>query len=249
MPKKASNKDQEPQKPAITRRNIIILAALGIVFIALLFSVSFRQISEASFSDGTFGKAAYQALSGLPFFNIKKDLTASTATIFIEGDTLKASFNFTPNDSNRVIKMSESLGVEQGWSNGVAVTLDEDTILKLKQSLPGLRNGEKLVLDVVLSDKSIEFTNQKFWKTPDVLVNSQNMTASGSGQVIVQNLENGGIGVEINNPADVLRQQEGKGNLNLSSKIQDSLWQLAPKFTRIELQVTENNFQGKIFLR
>ena len=252
MPKKESHKDEtEPKKRALTRRSTLILIALGITFVALVVSVAFRQISEASFSDGTFGKMAYRLLSQLLFLNFEKIAPKSTATLFIEGETLKVSFNFLPEDNKRAVSLSDNLGIGREWTKGMAVTLDNGTVSRLKQLVPSLGNGEKLTLNVTLSDKSVEFSSPTILPSSNnnILVNSQNVIASGSGQIKVSNLDDGGIKIEINNPAEALTQEENAGTINLSEKLRDNLWQLAQKFTRIELQIEGNTFQGKVYIK
>lgn len=244
-------KDDRPladTKPALLGRSTIILIILGIILVTLLYSITFRKMPDGSFSDGTFGKFAYQTLSRLPFINISKATVKSSATLFIDKDVLRVNFNFLPEDTKKVAGLSKSLGVGQEWSSGIAVKLDEGTIFKIKQIVPSLRERGKLKMDIILSNKSIEFANGKFLESAGVLVNSQNMTASESGQVKFEYME-GGMKVEIGSPADVLSQAEESGTVKLSGKIKESLWQLAPKFTRIELQTKGNSFSGKVFFK
>jgi len=69
------------------------------------------------------------------------------------------------------------------------------------------------------------------------------------GQMSVQNLNDGGYQIEIENPNSVALGLVNSGQIKFSSQLDDSgLWQLISKFARIRLRVADHLLKGVVEL-
>ncbi len=168
----------------------------------------------------------------------------SKAQVYIEGGKLAATFNIAPKDRESLEKFSRNLGLEEDFTKGVVVGLDEQSLNFLKNFLPREVN-------LKVRPKSIEFQSQ----APLSLLSQTSeekflQSASGDGNIKVKDLGGGSFEVEIDNPEQVLASATASGKLKLSQEAADrNLWQILAKLAKIKVSVDGRALWGDVVLR
>ncbi len=183
-----------------------------------------------------------QLFAAKSFFSNSK----STADVHLEGNTLQVDLQIDPAERQGFVDFSNSLGVNQDWLEGIAVTLDQPTADQIRPYLPQkvkiYANGQSLgfynSLNLSLSDANIKSSapSQNIeWKA------GMNGRLSYHGQ--------SGIDLVMLSPHELLAEATTSGNLNLAPGLYDSLWPLATKLGRIELHLGSGFLRGALGVR
>lgn len=169
---------------------------------------------------------------------------SSKARVFIDGQKVFATFTIAPKDRESLEKFSRNLGLEEDFTKGVAVGLDEQSVNFLKNFLPKEVNLQ-------IRPKSIEFQSQvPLGLLSQVSEEKFLQSASGDGNFKVKDLGGGSFEVEIDNPEQVLSSATASGQLKLSQEASDrSLWQMLAKLAKIKVSVDRHTLWGVVVLR
>lgn len=160
----------------------------------------------------------------------------SKAQVFLDGQQVVATFTVVPKDRENVEQFSRNLGLEEDFTRGIAVSLDEQSVSFLKNFLPK-------EINLRIRPKSIEFGAQLL--AEDELL----LSATGEGSFKVQDFGGGSFEVEIDNPEQVLSSATRSGKLRLSQGALDrSLWQMLSKLAKIKVSVDGHTLWGVVVL-
>jgi len=167
--------------------------------------------------------------------------SSSSVELYQEGDTLKVKFKLIEQDKPQFLVLSEKLGVNNAWQEGIGMGLDEESMNSIRPYLP-------LKSDVHLNGNTIQLTGSSF-----------NFMPSGGGGEEISFATDGGTlrytggqttaSVYMEKPSSLVSYATASGKLNLSRKIESELFSLSDKIATIDMHIKGKSVEGKIVLK
>ncbi len=168
-------------------------------------------------------------------------LERSSADLVVEDEKLKVKFNITESDKQKVKKFSENLGISEEWSLGLELSLNKETIDKVKKITPA-----HVVLDI--EDKQIAFKSNLLANLQSGLPTQSLNYSTGSAVFIVKGVSNEDFSLEARNLKDLLFDATASGKLQASPKLVN-LFKLGERIDKIELKVHNKNINGLLKIK
>lgn len=154
---------------------------------------------------------------------------------------LKMDFDLLEEDKSNFQTFTNNWFGVSGKISNLQIGIDENLKTYLTSSLP-------LKLNLVISDKNLEFKSQIIPGLKTTLVKNDFEFATRSGKIQIKYSDQSKYQVLIENPTDLANYATSSGILSGSDKI-SRLFQTLPKVATIELTVSGKNVSGNIKLK
>lgn len=166
----------------------------------------------------------------------KKD--ASFADISVLNNNLIIKFSFAEVNRGQIQSLSNKLGLDNGFLDGISVELDQESAGMLSGFLP-------VRLFIYMDKQNLNLRTDKFaLPMPDVS-NTIYEISTGSASLKLKSGSKQDFLVEINGPYDILNFATSSGMVHISKKA-DGLFPIIQKLSTIYISASGKSMEGAI---
>lgn len=219
--------------------NKFLLACLVIILMGLFTGLAL--VSFPNFSKGLAVGEKVRVLSEK--LNLREP---STVEIYRSEESssageLKFKFDIKSADRPTVEKLSQNLGVNDLWTQGIKLSLNQESLDKIKPILP-------LKLNLSFKERQVNFSNGQILKLDSGLRPKEVNIASAGGTLKLKGSGVSDFDLNIVEPAIVLRESSNSGKLYYSSAL-SGLYPLLARVYTIDLRVSGKSIVGSVKLK
>lgn len=175
---------------------------------------------------------------GVVLLNKFQPFSPSFVRVYLEGSQIKLQFSLQGKDQGSFSQFSRNLGIPQ-LASGVFLEVNSGSKKYLNNLLP-------VKLNLRITPKRVDFysTGTTLRST---LVGSENQLATLSGKLDLKSNSNRDFSLEIDNPADLVKEATLSGQIYLSKQFDPLL--VLGKIAKISMRVNGSYINGKIILK
>lgn len=170
----------------------------------------------------------------------KQTLFKSKANIFIKDKNLSITFQINDKDQANLNKFINNLGVDNKFTEGVSLELDQDSLNLISQSLPAEVN-------LAFEDKQLEFSSKNLPSLNSSLPIKSYQFATEDAKLELKYTTANDYSLEISEPQKLIQSATYSGKMHLSKQL-EGLFPIMSKIARIKIRASGKSLQGNIFL-
>lgn len=166
----------------------------------------------------------------------------SSAEVFLDGEKVRLNFKIIAEDRAKSLEFAGRLGASKDWlSQGIALDLDKESELKLKELLP-------LKLSINFEGKKLSFKNSSLLSLRSSLPGERIDFATGSAKFSLRSANIEDFDLKAIEPKQLMEYATSSEIISLSKKVY-GVFPILGNIAKMEMSVSGKNISGEILLK